>query len=93
MSMEERIFESTDYGKVAIDKIKPTDPNFRLFYAGWLEDGKADVMKIKGAVFRAAKSGPNKGRMCMIVKGTEQVAYVSVSEMDAKRKEMANETE
>jgi hypothetical protein len=88
MGMEQKLFEDTDYGKVAIEKIKPTDPNFRLYYAGWLgKNGEADVMEIRGAVFRQAKSGPNKGRLCMIVRGSEKTVYVTVAEMDAMAKQ------
>ena len=53
MSMEIDIFAETDYGKIALKKIAPTDPNFRLYEAGWLgKHGKSDVMEVKGAVFR-----------------------------------------
>jgi hypothetical protein len=82
MSMEIDIFAETDYGKIALKKINPTDPNFRLYEAGWLgKHGKSDVMEVKGAVFRVAKTGPYKGKLGVKVQGTEEVAYVTADEL------------
>ncbi len=84
------LFADMPYGKEALAKIKPTDPNFRLYSAGWLGDfHTTDTMKVKGAVFRAAKSGPNKGKLCIEVPGTRRTAYVTVAEMDAFRGDRA----
>jgi hypothetical protein len=80
----EDLFADTTFGKVALAKIKPTDPNFRLYFAGWLGDiATADTMKVTGAVFREAKRGPRKGELCIVVPGTKRVAYVTVAEMGA----------
>jgi hypothetical protein len=80
----EDLFADTPFGKVALAKLKPTDPNFRLFFAGWLGDYETtDTMEVKGAVFREAKSGPRKGQPVILVRGTERTAYVTEAEMRA----------
>ncbi len=82
MSMEIDIFAETDYGKIALRKIAPTDPNFRLYEAGWLgKHGKSDVMEVKGAVFRPLKTGPYKGKLGVRVQGTDEMAYVTADEL------------
>lgn len=79
-------FADQPCGKAALAKIKPTDPNFRLYSAGWLGDFETtDTMEVTGAVFRAAKSGPRKGQLCIEVPGTRRTAYVTVAEMNAFR--------
>lgn len=80
------LFADTAFGKAALAKLKPTDPNFRLFFAGWLGDyDTTDTMEVKGAIFRAAKSGPRKGQLVIQVPGTERTAYVTEAEMRAAR--------
>lgn len=84
MDVDEDVFAQESYGKVALQKIKPTDPNFRLYRAGWLGDIKTtDTMEVTGAVFRAALRGPRKGKLCIEVPGTQRTAYVTVAEMRA----------
>lgn len=78
MDMREDPFGSMAFGKAALEKIKPTDPNFYLYEAGWVSD---DTMEVNGAVFREAKSGPNKGKLVMLVKGSEKKAFVTAEEM------------
>jgi len=81
----EDIFAKHAYGVVALSKIKPTHPDFRLYSVGWLGDFETtDTMEVKGAVFREAKSGPRKGQKCIMVPGTKRTAYVTVAEMDAE---------
>lgn len=80
--MKEDLFAHTTFGKIALAKIKPTDPNFRLYKAGWLGKGfERYVMDVTGAVFRVAKSGPRKGELCIRVPCTERTAYVTAEEM------------
>jgi hypothetical protein len=77
------IFAETTFGKLALAKIKPTEPNFRLYSAGWLgKHPNYDVMEVKGAVFRAAARGPRKGKLCIPIPGTERVAYVTKEEIE-----------
>lgn len=83
MNMERDIFAEQPYGKAALKKIAPQDENFRLYFAGWLGNNPAkwDTMKVTGAVFRHAKSGKDKGKLSIRVKGTDVTVYVSQSEM------------
>lgn len=84
MDMREALFEQYSYGKVALQKMGTLPENFYLFSAGWLGDYKTtDTMEIKGAEFREALRGKNKGKLCMIVKGTERTAYVTTAEVKA----------
>ncbi len=81
------VFAKETYGKIALQKIAPTDPNFRLYLAGWLETGGPpetwDTMEVVGAVFREITRGPRKGKLGAVVSGTMRKAYVTVAEMKA----------
>lgn len=77
------IFAPLPFGKAALKKLGPVPENFRLYCAGWLGDRPSewDTMEVKGAEFRAAKTGPNKGRLTIEVPGTRRTVYVSKAEM------------
>lgn len=81
----ENIFDDTAYGKAALKKLEPIADGFMLFKCGWLgkKIEEMTVMPAKGAVFREAKSGKNKGKRCIIVKGTERTAFVTQEEIAA----------
>lgn len=81
--LDEDIFAQQPYGKAALQKLGPVAENFRLYSAGWLGEKPKDwdTMEIKGAEFRAAKSGPNKGKLVIEIPGTRRTVYVSRSEM------------
>ncbi|WP_257977814.1 hypothetical protein [Burkholderia gladioli] len=85
--MTEDIFAKQSYGQIALKKIKPANPNFRLYSAGWLETGGPpetwDVMAITGAEFRVAKTGPRKGQLSVIVPNTKRTVHVTRDEMRA----------
>jgi hypothetical protein len=87
MDMQKDLFAEFSYGQIAIEKIKPTSQNFRLYRAGWLETGGHpdtwEVMEVTGAEFRAAMTGKNKGKMTIVVPNTRRTAHVHVSEMRA----------
>lgn len=85
MDMEKDLMAEYGYGKAALKKLAPTPENFRLYHAEWLGDkpGDRQVMKVTGAEFQVAKSGPNKGKLCMIVPGSKRTAYVTKTEMQA----------
>lgn len=92
MDMTEDLFADTEFGQIALEKIKPTSPNFRLYCAGWIEKGPPatwDTMEVNGAEFRVAKTGPNKGLLTVLVPGTKQTAYVTKSEMKAHKSKLA----
>lgn len=77
--MERDIFAETPYGKAALKKMQPVPENFRLFEAGWLGEQPEDweIMEVKGAEFRKAKSGPRKGRLAIRIRGTERTVYLT----------------
>jgi hypothetical protein len=56
--------------------------NFRLFEAGWMEKKPPfRLMEVRGAEFRAAKTGPYKGKLSIMVPGTQRVTYVNKEDM------------
>ena len=79
--MEVDVFKDCSYGKLALAKLAPVGDDFRLFYAGWLGDSDRSVMKVVGADFRRAKSGKNKGKLCILVTGTQRGVYITADEM------------
>lgn len=80
----EDLFADTTFGKLALRKLAPIAPNFRLYSAGWMGDGnQRDVMDVTGAEFREAKRGLRKGEPCIAVPGTTRTAYVTAAEMAA----------
>lgn len=87
MDMSKDLFAEQSYGKIALQKIKPSSPNFRLYSAGWVETGGGpetwESMEVIGAEFREAKSGPNKGKLAVMVPNTRRKVHVHVSEMKA----------
>jgi len=83
MDMQDDIFARTAFGQAALKKLGSLPAGFRLFSAGWLGDDlrQATVMKVSGAEFRAAKTGPNKGKLSIRLAGTTRTAYVTKPEM------------
>lgn len=84
--MSKDVFAACSYGKVALEKLAPVPENFRLFSAGWLGEKPENwkTMKVTGAEFREAKSGPSKGQLAIMVKGTQRSTYVTKEEMAAQ---------
>lgn len=82
MDMREKVFEHTSYGKAALYKLGEVPENFRIYACGWLGNGQQfEVMQVLGAEFREAKSGKNKGKMCIMVEGTQRETWVTKAEM------------
>ncbi len=81
--MTEKIFEATEFGQAALQKLDHVSNNFRLYSAGWVEtkSEKYNTMKVTGAEFRVAKSGKNKGKMTVIVAGSKRTVYVTKAEI------------
>lgn len=79
--MKVDFFADTNYGKIALRKLGDLPENFRL-YAAHVVGSHEDTIKVTGAEFREAKSGPNKGKLSVLIKGTEKTTYVSSVEMD-----------
>lgn len=85
MDMRTDIFADCTFGKLALQKIASSNVNFRLFEAGWLGSGapgQRDVMEVKGAEFREALSGKNKGQLSIMVPHTSRSVHVTAREMD-----------
>jgi len=86
MDMTKDIFADQCHGVIALQKIAPTDVNFRLYKADWL--GAADgrqVMAVTGAVFRHARRGVDKGKLSIMVPRTMRTAYVTAAEIEEFR--------
>lgn len=86
MDMEQDIFaEQTIRKNAALSKLAPRVEELSPLLAGWLgkrpEDWKE--MEVKGAEFRIAKSGPNKGKLSILVPGTRRTVRVTKAEMQA----------
>jgi len=76
----------TAYGKAAYKKLGNVSENFRLYYAGWVGDkdpSKCKEMVVKGAEFRKAKRGKNKGKMTVRVPDTTRTVIVTIDDMKA----------
>lgn len=74
----------TDYppSLAAIKQLKtPVPLNFAFYEFKWLDDGKADVMRVKGAVFRSAKTGKRRGQRAIVVPDTTVTVYVTQAEI------------
>lgn len=80
------IFAEEPYGKAALkklNKLRKVHANFRLYSAGFVGDNDdTSTMCIKGAQFRVAKRGPNKGKLCIMVPDTIRTVYVTSKECE-----------
>ena len=84
-NMEIDFFAKHSYGKLALQRMAPISENFRLYEAGWLGKKPEDwnVMKVTGAVFRKAKTGPHKGKLSIMIKDTQRNVHLTREEMQA----------
>lgn len=76
--MRESPFDSMPFGKAALEMLGPVPENFRL-YEACLEPQppKATThMRVTGAEFRTAKTGKNKGMLCVMVPGSQRTVRV-----------------
>jgi len=81
--MTKDVFAEFSFGKAALKRMEKKGPlpaNFRLYDAENLGNGNG--MRVTGAEFREAASGPFKGKLSIKMKGTERIAYVSVREIE-----------
>lgn len=60
----------------ALAKLAPVPPNFQCYLYERLGEGKNSVLKVTGAEFREAKSGPRKGQLVILIKGTERSCFL-----------------
>lgn len=88
--MSEKLFENYPYGKAALKKLGDLPENFRLYSAALQgESQNYHGMELKGAEFRAAKTGKYKGQLSIMVKNTQRTTYVSMAEIRAEEGEAA----
>lgn len=73
------IFAEYTFGKVALEKFGEVAEGFRLYEAERMED--ESTIRVVGAVFRPAKTGPNKGKPTVMVKHTKKMTYVTDREI------------
>lgn len=78
-NMETDIFAEQVYGKIALKKMSNASPNFKLFEASRVD--KWGTIRVRGGEFRAAKRGPDAGRLSILIPGTTQVAYVTPADI------------
>jgi hypothetical protein len=85
MNDDQDTFTQTAFGKAALKKLAPLSANFRLYRAEWLGKKPEDwhEMRLTGRVFRAPKSGPDKGKLNIPVAGTIRSVVVSRTEVQA----------
>lgn len=79
--MEDDIFAKQPYGQLALKKMGKVPADFRLYCAEFLPEGPGPykAMKVTGAEFRRAQRGPNKDKLCILVPGTQRVAYLDTA--------------
>lgn len=78
--------QTWDVAVYARAKMKNLPENFMIYKFNWLgdlNDRENNVMEVTGAVFREAKSGPRKGKLCMMVKGTERKVFLTPDDVKA----------
>lgn len=72
----------TPVDKRALEKMGPQPENFYLYCWEWMEKRPPfRNFRITGAVFREAKRGPNKGKLCVKVPGTDRAVYFTEQEL------------
>lgn len=81
MDMQEDVFAQEAFGRAALKKLGRVPENFRLFAAGWTDD--RTVMKVTGGEFRIAKSGPNAGKLTVLIPRTTRTVHVTPKEIAA----------
>jgi hypothetical protein len=77
------VMQRTSFAQAALAKLAPVPEGFRIYYGGSVEVNPpfSGQMRVKGAVFREATRGPNKGRLCIRVHGTERAVTVTPEEI------------
>ncbi|WP_186198846.1 hypothetical protein [Burkholderia gladioli] len=85
MDLRQDPYANSHVGRIALEKIKPTSPHFRLYAAGWLETCGPpetwEIFEVAGAEFREAKRGPNKGKLSIMVPNTRRIVHIHRDEL------------
>ncbi len=82
--MTEDVFGGTPMGKVAMVKFGKVSDTFRIYEMGWLEERPEDFnyMDAKGADFRRAKTGKNKGKLSIMIPGSIRKVIITKEEIN-----------
>lgn len=82
--MRNGIFEAMPFGQLALEKLGAVPDNFRLYVAGIKPEPPKEMthMEITGAQFRESKSGPNMGKLNILMPGTRRTVRVTRSEIE-----------
>ena len=85
MSMDTKIYENYVFGKLALEQMGPVSENFRLYEAGMSPQSPAEWtdMVVTGAEFSRATTGGNKGKLTILIPGTERTVRVSRKDIQA----------
>ncbi len=87
--IEQNSIARQPYGKAALKKfgkkLGKVPKNFRLCGAAWIGRTPENwvQMRVTGGEFRAAQSGPNAGKLCIMIPGSKRTILVSTSEIGA----------
>lgn len=86
MSTQEDMMHNYPPSLAATKKLGSLPDGFSFFMFEWLGDRPEEwtVMKVTGAVFREAKSGPRKGQRVIRVPESERTVYVMDSDIEAE---------
>ncbi|MEX3629733.1 MAG: hypothetical protein VB138_09910 [Burkholderia sp.] len=80
MDLKHDPFADTQFGRIALARIKPTSANFRLYEAGWLETGGPpdtwEIFEVIGAEFREVTRGPNQGKLSVMIPNTRRTVHI-----------------
>ena len=82
--MTKDVFAEHTFGKLALKKMGQVPGNFRLYIAGMYPEPPKEwqSMKVTGAEFREAKKGPSKGKLAVLIPGTQRTVHVPRLEIE-----------
>lgn len=85
MDMQDDWMARENYGKAAMKTLEPVPPNFRIFKMERLgvELPESTGIRITGAEFQVATSGPELGLLSVMVEGSERTVRVTTEEIKA----------
>jgi len=76
------IFLEHKSGRLALSKIKDSvSENFRFYEVESIQG--TDAIKYTGCEFRLAKSGKHKGKLSVMVNGTDRIVFVTRAELES----------
>lgn len=78
------LYDDSAFGKLALQMLGDVPMNFRLYEAGRVPEPPKEWthMEVSGAEFRETKSGPDKGKLNVMVPGTSRTVLVPRPDID-----------